>query len=138
MKASKLAIAPEAIEGGIWIDKIAGCGDLRLKMRGRNNPDWERAYFEKVQAIPQHLRSNGLSDEDRRRIELECLIETALVDWGNLEDDDGSQIPVSRAMEMLQEPRWYILRRAVENASSEVYARAMANAEESAKNSVTA
>lgn len=138
MKASKLRIAPAAIEGGIWIDKITGCDDLRLKMRGRNNPDWERAYLDKVQAIPPHMRENGLNEEDRRRIELQCLVETCLVDWDHLEDEDGSQIPVARAIEMLAQPEWYILRRAVENAATEVYARAMTGAEDAAKNSVTA
>ena len=107
MNLSSLKIDASAIEQGRWIKDLPELGDIQIKTRGTGNADWRRLHQKLVSALPAQARVRGLiSPEEQDRIGVELLVETALLDWKNITDDDGVQIPFSKekAREFLENP----------------------------------
>ena len=144
MKLSAIRRNTAAVEQGRWVDDIPGMGDLRLRVRGSGNKDWNRLQSELFDKVPREQRLRGLSDEDGFRIDTECLLTTVLQDWGNLVGDgvigDLDQ-PVAYAIEtarrLLSEPEYIVIRNAVTWAAGVVAVDAEADQEDDAKNSET-
>jgi hypothetical protein len=130
MSLAKLRAEQGRVVHGAWVNgDTHGLGDdVRLRVRGRWNPDF-RALHAKLQgAVPARKKVRtefGLevTPAESDRILTECLIETALLDWeGIRETDDGEVIPYSKekARELLTDPMLTPFRDAVLIATMQV------------------
>lgn len=136
MKLGDFAVDPGRIEGGDWVDMIPDCGDLRIRTRGLGNADWRRLQQQKLAALPRRDRRNGIVPEAIEAINLDCLVETCLLDWANLTGADGAPLPFSKetARKYLADPRYRPLLDACYFAAREVAERRAEEQEDDAKN----
>lgn len=107
MKLNETKIDVSRFEGGAWISDIPEMGDLRLKVRGINNADWRRLQQKLFEATPRAKRPGGRIDPDEQdRITTSCILSTCLLDWENVEGDDGQPLPYSiqAATKLLNDP----------------------------------
>lgn len=140
MKLSSIKINAARSEAGDWVENIPGMDDLRLKVRGVQNADWRRMQPKLIERVPRAERINGrLTPEAADRVQTELLIETVLIDWGNVLSDDGSPVPFSkdRARELLDDPDMVAFREAVLYAAGSVAEAAAIETGATAKNSET-
>lgn len=98
MKLSERKIDPKKREEGAWMTDIPEWEGLRLKVRGIDNKDWARMEQKLINAVPRQRRMNGLDPADRERINGILLRDTALLDWGGVEDDAGNPEPYSKEL----------------------------------------
>jgi hypothetical protein len=95
---------------GAWVsDDKHGFEGVRFKVRGRYNPDAKSLEARLGAAVPKDkkLQNGFLLPEESDRIVTELLIETILVDWdGVREDDEAPAIPYSKeeARKLLSDP----------------------------------
>lgn len=136
MKLSERKIDPAKREDGAWVKDIPEWDDLRLKVRGTGNKDWAKREQALIQAVPRARRVNGLSRDDRDRINAALLLDHALIDWRGLEDDEGKPELYSKelAKKYLTQPEYEPFRDAVNWAASVVAERGLAEIEADAKN----
>lgn len=129
MKIGAIKDIGRRIEQGGWVTKIAGMGDLQLKVRARFNTDYVRRQKELWDQAPESDKRRDpeteqpvLTDEAQRRHDAILLRDTVLVDWRNLEDEDGRQVPFSAevASELLLDPEQPAFRNAVSFAAMKV------------------
>jgi hypothetical protein len=116
MKLSNAAIDVDRQEKGDWVDDIPEMGDLRLKVRGLNNGEYRALEQKLIQALPRAARLRGqIGAADRERIQDQCLLDTVLIDWDRLTDDDGNAIAYDRdlAGRLLSDPAYARFRGAV-------------------------
>lgn len=115
MKLSALKIDAEKLEQGAWVGNIPELEGVRFKVRGLGNTDFKRLQNRLIMAIPRKNRRNGLSVEDQTRIESRCVVDTILLDWDGLEDDDGRAMPFSKelAADLLADPDMARLREGI-------------------------
>src|SRR5262245_40290355 len=140
MKLTEIAVDPDRVENGAWVDDIPELQGLRLKVRGNNNADWRRLQARLLDAVPRKKRMGGRVDPDEQdKIIGSCLLSTCLLDWDGLEDDDGAPIPYSKQMaqKLLNEPEYRRFRDGVIWASNVVADESETNAEETAGNLLT-
>lgn len=106
MKLKSMKVNSAAIEAGRWVDDIPDMEDLRLHVRGIDNRDYRALQTRLIETIPRERRLRGLLPEDRDRIQNECLIETVLLGWDNVTDDDKTPVPFSKdlARQMIEDP----------------------------------
>lgn len=102
MELSSLKIDSAKINAGDWVADIPGLGDVRLKVRGLDNPDYRRRRSELVGALPPSKRSDPEAVDG---ITTQLVVETILLDWTGL-TDGGKAIAYSRerAAEILADP----------------------------------
>lgn len=97
MKFSSLKRDLEKVEAGEWIKNIPGCEGLEVLVRGSNNKDWRRMVQRLLSAVPRNKRVGGVTDPDEMdRITSTVILQTALLDWKGIEDDDGTPVPFSK------------------------------------------
>lgn len=123
MKLSSLKVNSAAIQKGRWIDDLPDLGDIRVLVRGLNNPDYRRLQQKMVRALPPNKRRNGAVDpQEMDRITGVCLARHALLDWQNVEDDGGNALPYSKeqAEEFMSNPDYRKFRDGVFIAASQV------------------
>lgn len=91
MKLSSVAVDPKAVEDGEWVKDLPEMGDLELKARGQNSVAWRTKQRKLLNALPRNLRNHpdGLPMKVQDGINNKCLIEVGIIDWKNLEMDDG-------------------------------------------------
>lgn len=136
MKLSKIAVNAEAIEAGRWVSVDHILTGVRLKVRGIDNTDCRRLRNKLVAEVPRVERIKGLDTATADAINARLVAETVLVDWGGLEDEDGSPLPFTkaRALEILSDPALIVFRGAVEWAAGVVGEDEIAEAEDASKN----
>lgn len=136
MKLSERKIDPQKREEGAWVKDIPEWDDLRLKVRGIGNKEWAKREQALILAVPRARRANGLSRDDRDRINGILLRDHALIDWRGLEDDEGKPELYSKelANKYLTQPEYEPFRDAVLWAASVVAERGSAEIEADAKN----
>lgn len=123
MKISDVKIDATKFEHGAWVDNIPEMGNLRLKVRGINNASWRRLQATMIAAVPRAKKIGGRIDpEEQDRITATCLRKACLLDWENLENDDGAPIPYSDevAGKLLTDPATQRFRDAVSWAANTV------------------
>lgn len=99
MKLSGIKEIGRRAEIGAWVTKLPPFEDLALKVRARFNADYVRRQKELFEAEPAENKPDGvLTAEAERRHDAILLLDTVLVDWRNLTDDEGNQIPYSREL----------------------------------------
>lgn len=138
MKLSDIKVDAAAVEAGRWVDNIPEMGDLRLKVRGIPNAAYRRLTDTLLRAIPRNKRIGGAIDPDERdRVTAECLVETVLLDWDGISDDDGKPLPYSRetARRLLTDPAFSRFNTAVVWAASIVGEQEAEQEDEEEKNS---
>lgn len=130
MKLSSLALDVARIEAGEWVDNIPDAGDLRIKTRGITNADFRKLFDAKMTALPRRDR-RSLPPDVFNRIQAECLVETCLLDWENLE---GVPFSKETALRLLLDPRYEPLRLACAWAATTVSDLQAEDREDDAKN----
>lgn len=81
MELSALKIDSAKINAGEWISDIPGFGDIRLKVRGFDNPDFRRRQSELVGALPKARRNDPAATDALMR---QLIVETILQDWSGI------------------------------------------------------
>lgn len=123
MKLSDLKIDAEKFEQGAWVDDIPEMGGLRLKVRGLGNTDFRKTQTRLTEAEPRQYKPRGrLLPERQDAITAICLLDTVLVDWDGLTDENDQPMPYSKeqAKVLLTEPAYRRFRDAVVWAASVV------------------
>ncbi len=116
MKLSDVKINAARAEAGAWVKDIPEMGNLELKVRGFHNADDRAILAREMEALPAKNRMRGrVSDEDRERIMNVRLRDAILVDWRNIEGEDGQPVPYSKdaAEKFLNDPDLAAFRGAV-------------------------
>lgn len=137
MKLSELKIDAAKADRGAWVRDIPDMGEVAFKVRGIGNPDWRRLSARLYDAVPRSKRPNGKVDPtEADKIVSECLIETALLDWSGLSQDDGKPLAYSKKMarELIVNPDYAQFRAAVLYAAGVVAQDGVENIEEAAGN----
>jgi hypothetical protein len=137
MKLKDVAVDSGRAEEGAWVDNIPDMEGLRLKVRGSNNKDWRKLQQKLIQAIPRKRRMSGqLEPEDSDDITTKCLLNTSLLDWDGLDDDDGNPLPYSRetANKLMTDPDYRRFRESVSWAANWVAEQSKEDVEEDAGN----
>lgn len=137
MKMKDMAVDTDRVENGAWVDDIPEMEGLKLKVRGSNNVDWRRLQARLVDAVPRKKRPGGRLDPDEQdRVIALCLLNTCLLDWDGLEDDDGKALPYSKQMAntLLTEPQYRRFRDGVIWAAGVVAESDKVNKEEASGN----
>lgn len=118
-KLSRVAIDSERESEGVWVDYEAG---IKLKIARMNNPDYERRMKRRSKFFQVKYRRGQTPDPE----ELNPLINDAmahhiLVDWKDVEDDDGKPLPYSpaKALEIFEDPKYADFRSFVLQVSQE-------------------
>jgi hypothetical protein len=123
MKLSNLAIDADAHEQGEWVSDIPEMGDLKLKVRGIGNADWKRHQSKLFAAVPREKKRGNIIDPDSQdAINTSCMLNTCLLGWDGLTDDDDKPLPYSKetAKKLLEDPSLRRLRDAILWAASTV------------------
>lgn len=138
MKLSDLKIDLNKIETGIWVRNIPEMGDIELLVRPIDNPSYRRLQERLINAVPRSKR-DGLSIpiDIRDEITAKCLLETVLLGWRGLRNDDATEIPFSRdlAEKLMLEPEYKSFRSAVAWAAGVAETQSAASLESDVKNS---
>lgn len=136
MKVSERKVDPKKKEEGAWVSNIPGWGDLRLKVKGVGNRQWANMEQTLINAVPRKQRINGLDPVERDRINGILLRDASLIDWDNMEDDDGKPQPYDKALAStyLTDPVYEEFRGAVLWAATVVAEQGEAEIEDDAKN----
>lgn len=136
MKLSQLSQNAAAAEAGRWVNHIPELGGLALKVRGLDNADYRRLSAQLASEIPRADRVLGVAPEVTDAMQTRLIVETVLIDWRGLEEDDGSVVHYSRdmAMKLLTDPNYRAFRAAVIWAAGVVGDDRLASDEADAKN----
>ena len=83
----KFSTNKEMEQKGIWV----GIDDARflIARAGGGNVNFQRVLSEKLRPLKKQLEARSLSDEESGKIITEVYAETVVLDWQNVEDDDG-------------------------------------------------
>lgn len=98
MKLSNVSIDGVQFETGEWVDTIPEMDDLRLKVRGIGNGDWRRLASKLNAAVPRDKKRGNIVDPETQDVILSTLLlDTCLLDWDGVTEDDDTVIPYSKA-----------------------------------------
>lgn len=87
---------------GVWVDAGAG---LRLKIARAGNAAYEKILTRLTRPHIQRIRQNTFPDDEMKKLVWQAMGEAVLLDWENLDDEDGNPIPYSaeKATELITE-----------------------------------
>jgi hypothetical protein len=138
MKLGALKTDLAKVEQGMWIDDIPDMGNLRLKVRPIGNPDYRRLYGQLVEATPRDKKRGGMVTdyETKQQIAGRALADTVLLDWENLEGDDGAALAYdpAHAKKLLLDPEMVAFRDAVSFAATVAQEQSIGSAKDNAGN----
>lgn len=125
MKINSAKVDNSAIqsEEGVWQGDLPELGDIAVLVRGLNNKQYRSKFEAMVRALPPNKRKNGAVDPlERDRLTGLCMLEHVLLDWKNVQDDSGSDMPYSKdqAKVFLTDPDYQKFRDGVFVAASRV------------------
>lgn len=123
MKLSSVAVDPKAIEDGEWVKNLPEMGNLELKCRGQNSAAWRALLRKEINKLPRNLRNrpDGLPIAIQDKINNACLVGVGVLDWKNLELDDGAHDYSKELLaKLLADPVYQIFRDACLTATSRV------------------
>lgn len=127
MKLKNLKVNSARAQTGDWVGDLPGMDDLRLKVRGFSNADFGAVTSREVSKVSREQREGGRRDgaplpHVREQIMARAMVETILLDWDGLTDDDGTPIPYSKeaATKLLSDPDCRPFRDAVSLAAARV------------------
>ena len=132
-RVGKIKNAKKFVDDGAWVYPIPNCFDVKVRTKGLFNSAAQLAYNEaRLSVSEEEWNDKEFQDE----LNLRILCEHVLVDWANIEDDEGEEIPFSAAAakELLSDPDMVYLRAGFMWAADNVGARGRENIEEATKN----
>ena len=96
-------------EQGVWVEYAAG---VEFRIARLNNPAYQKCLRKLLKADGRRFRRRRPTDENAEKLTNRALAQHVLVDWRNLEDEDGSPIPysVEKALEILSDPQYHDIR----------------------------
>ena len=86
----------DASENGKWFHNFAGTG-IDLKITRFSSRKAQRARLRAVESYKRFLKDGVFPDEINEKIAIEQMANGVLVDWKNIFDDDGKEMPYSVA-----------------------------------------
>jgi len=88
---------------GVWVDFAMG---IQLKIARARNPKYQELLRKLIDPVRVEIRDDKLDIKDLNNIILEVRAKTILLDWKNIEDKDGKDIPYSpeKAIEFFKNP----------------------------------
>lgn len=103
-------------EDGVWVNGVMG--DIDVKVARFNNPAFVK-MFQKLTKQYRNLKT--ISDDVSKDIVNQCIANTVLLGWRNIQAEDGSDIPysVEAAMTLLADPENVEFYRVVTDLSNE-------------------
>lgn len=104
-KLSSLRIDAGKDLEGVWTSYAVG---IELKIARLGNPNY-RAYMRKIGRPHKAQLRHGLMDDDKlEMLSKEALAHTVLLDWRNVEDDNGTPIQYTpeRGLELFEDPEY--------------------------------
>ena len=104
-KLSSLRIDSGKDVEGVWTKYAAG---IKLKIARLGNPNY-RAYMRKIGRPHKAQMRHGLMDDDLiETLSKEALAHTVLLDWDNVEDDNGAPIQYTpeKGLAVLEDPEY--------------------------------
>lgn len=121
MKLSDIKVNSNAIEHGRWVSVAHMLPDVRLKVRGHDNADYQALLSKITAETPRSERVAPPPDKVRLKT-ARLIVETILLDWAGIENDDGTPMAFSKekAFDMLSNPDYSKLVKAIDWASSVV------------------
>lgn len=127
MRLTSLKIDAARAERGDWVSGIPSMGDLRVKVRGFGNTDYQAAIAREQSKVSREDRLDGRAGGRIKPAVLDaimsrCMAEAILIDWDGLTDDEGAPITYSRerAAAFLTDPNLLPFRDAVAWAANAV------------------
>jgi hypothetical protein len=112
-------------KAGEWVGNIPGLGDIELKVRGSNTPQFRLAQAKAQRAIPREARrEGGLIDPEAADIAAgKALADGVLIGWRNV-SMNGAELPYSpeAAERLLTDPEMGLFRECVMWAAEQVAA----------------
>ena len=93
----------EKENNGVWVDFAEG---IQLKIARASNPKYKELLRDFMEPKRKDRREDKLDLEDLATLFIEIRAKTILLDWKNIEDNDGKSIPYSseKAMEFFKDP----------------------------------
>lgn len=136
MKLSKIKRNSQAIEDGEWVSEIPELGDIEFKVRGSQNEDARRLRDRLLNALPREQRQGNVDPKAIDAIMAKVAAETIILDWRNIADEDGNNVPFSKetALEYFTDPDFSLLLAGVQWASDRVGQNVTTDNEADAKN----
>lgn len=115
MKLSTTKVDPKAIEDGDWIENLPEMDDLKLKARGQSSMAYRAVQRKELNKLPRNVRNlpDGLPLAIQDRITNKCLVDAGILDWQNMELDDGIK-PFSKELleQLVNDPVSQVFREA--------------------------
>jgi hypothetical protein len=137
MKLSAKPMLPRPVRAG-GSATLPGLGDIEVLVRGTSNPDYRRRMQAMIRALPPSKRLKGVVDPvEMDRIIGTCLCDHVLLDWKNVQTDDGKQVAFSpdAARPFLTDPAYAAFRDGVLAAASSVDEELLEDHQDTEKNS---
>lgn len=95
MKLQK--IDAEKVEHGAWVGDIPDMGNLRIKTKGLNGAGFRKLQQTLTAAVPRQERHQGrIPPKTADEIIAACLLSHGVLDWQNLEDENGQPVAFSK------------------------------------------
>lgn len=91
-------------ENGVWVDYESG---IRLKIARIGNPAFQSFVSSRQKNKIRGIRSGSISSQEAEQITKEAVARHILLDWQNVEDEDGLPLRYSpeKSLEILSDPQ---------------------------------
>ena len=102
-KLNALRTDPNKESSGVWIDYE---DDIKLKIGRMNSPAFEKFIADRQATSIGRYRRAKQTDAERDKLIEEAVANTILLDWKNIQDEEGLDIPFSKekALEFFRDP----------------------------------
>lgn len=99
----KIKTSVEKEVDGVWVDFAMG---IQLKIARARNPKYQELLRKLIDPVRVEIRDDKLDIKDFNDIILEVRAKTILLDWKNIEDENGNTIQYSpeKAIEFFKNP----------------------------------
>jgi hypothetical protein len=108
LKMAKLSViavdATKSIDG-IFVPYYS---DIELKIARLNNPKYEKFLQKLIEPHIREIRANNFDRDKRLDLAKQAAAKYLLVDWKNIEDENGKKIPYSpeKALELFRDSKF--------------------------------
>lgn len=102
-KLSRVKIDAKRAVEGVWHTYAEG---IEVRVARMFNPNYERVVAELMKPHAKEYRAGRLSNEQMEDVRVQAIARTVLLDWKNVEDDDGQPMPYTpeRGLAVLRDP----------------------------------
>ena len=83
---------PKKEQEGVWRDDIGG--DIRMKIARIGNPNYQKRFQTLSKPHRRAIRRGTLPDDIAEKLLIQCLAETIVLDWENVQYE-GEDLPYS-------------------------------------------